>query len=374
MKFDFDGVNLLKIFKKALLSLSLAIYLLGLSSTGVFAVIMSYEINDIGLKIDIPNEYKIILRDTPSDDSVFSEIGLSYDTVKESFHSSNLYLQGYSSEKTKIISVTMTVDDSSKEIVSYGRLDQTQLDTILQGFSSSEMYKSYKVEEIGGKKLIYLEFERKTNGVEVYGVQGNIVENGMNYNIILQKTGSPLSSQEKSEFNSVISSVEIREPDTGTFTGNMILILLIVFLVAIVVILFAAILKGKSKKEYDGSSNSRKLPSYIDGQEADDLMVVRAKPVEKHDYVTKSIDEAISNEKNEAKENDAEGKKEEYLDKFFDNKGENIVPERKEKKKNFFEKRQEKKLAEKREKSLEAFKNAEEYNVFDDQQKGDDEN
>ena len=41
---------------------------------------------------------------------------------------------------------------------------------------------------------------------------------------------------------------------------------------------------------------------------------------------------------------------------------------------NFFEKRQEKKQAEKREKSLEAFKNAEEYNVFDDQQKGDDEN
>ena len=268
----------------------------------------------------------------------------------------------------------MTVDDSSKEIVSYSRLDQAQLDTILQGFSSSEMYKNSKVEEIGDKKLIYLEFERRANDVEIYGVQGNIVENGMNYNIILQKTGSPLTSDEKSEFTSVIKSVEIREPDTGAFTGNMILTLLIVFLGAVVVILFVVILKGKSRKAYDGSSNSRKLPSYIDGQEADDLMVVRAKPVEKHDYVTKSIDEAISNEKNEAKENDAEGKKEEYLDKFFDNKGENIVPERKEKKKNFLEKRQEKKQAEKREKSLEAFKNAKEYNVFDDQEKGDDKN
>lgn len=374
MKFDVNEVNLLKIIKKTIISLSLAIYLLMLSATGVFAVLMSYEINDIGLKIDIPNEYKIILRDTPSDDTVFSEMGLSYDTVKENFQSSNLYLQGYSSDKTKIISVTMTVDDSSKEIVSYSRLDQAQLDTILQGFSSSEMYKNSKVEEIGDKKLIYLEFERRANDVEIYGVQGNIVENGMNYNIILQKTGSPLTSDEKSEFTSVIKSVEIREPDTGAFTGNMILTLLIVFLGAVVVILFVVILKGKSRKAYDGSSNSRKLPSYIDGQEADDLMVVRAKPVEKHDYVTKSIDEAISNEKNEAKENDAEGKKEEYLDKFFDNKGENIVPERKEKKKNFLEKRQEKKQAEKREKSLEAFKNAKEYNVFDDQEKGDDKN
>src|SRR5699024_8271519 len=118
-------------------------------------------------------------------------MGLSYDTVKENFQSSNLYLQGYSSDKTKIISVTMTVDDSSKEIVSYSRLDQAQLDTILQGFSSSEMYKNSKVEEIGDKKLIYLEFERRANDVEIYGVQGNIVENGMNYNIILQKTGSP---------------------------------------------------------------------------------------------------------------------------------------------------------------------------------------
>ncbi len=374
MKFDVNEVNLLKIIKKTIISLSLAIYLLMLSATGVFAVLMSYEINDIGLKIDIPNEYKIILRDTPPDDTVFSEMGLSYDTVKENFQSSNLYLQGYSSDKTKIISVTMTVDDSSKEIVSYSRLDQAQLDTILQGFSSSEMYKNSKVEEIGDKKLIYLEFERRANDVEIYGVQGNIVENGMNYNIILQKTGSPLTSDEKSEFTSVIKSVEIREPDTGAFTGNMILTLLIVFLGAVVVILFVVILKGKSRKAYDGSSNSRKLPSYIDGQEADDLMVVRAKPVEKHDYVTKSIDEAISNEKNEAKENDAEGKKEEYLDKFFDNKGENIVPERKEKKKNFLEKRQEKKQAEKREKSLEAFKNAKEYNVFDDQEKGDDKN
>lgn len=374
MKFDVNEVNLLKIIKKTIISLSLAIYLLMLSATGVFAVLMSYEINDIGLKIDIPNEYKIILRDTPPDDTVFSEMGLSYDTVKENFQSSNLYLQGYSSDKTKIISVTMTVDDSSKEIVSYSRLDQAQLDTILQGFSSSEMYKNSKVEEIGDKKLIYLEFERRANDVEIYGVQGNIVENGMNYNIILQKTGSPLTSDEKSEFTSVIKSVEIREPDTGAFTGNMILTLLIVFLGAVVVILFVVILKGKSRKAYDGSSNSRKLPSYIDGQEADDLMVVRAKPVEKHDYVTKSIDEAISNEKNEAKENDAEGKKEEYLDKFFDNKGENIVPERKEKKKNFIEKRQEKKQAEKREKSLEAFKNAKEYNVFDDQEKGDDKN
>lgn len=372
----------MKKLSKTLVSLMVAAVLITLSAISGFAVLMSYEINNIGLKIDIPNEYRIIMRDTPSDDPVFKQVGLDYNSVMSSLETSNVYLQGYSADNTKIIAVTMSIDDSSKEIVSYKNLEQSQLETIRQGFMVSDMYTDSDILENGEIKMIYLEFQSNANDVDIYGVQGNVVENGMNYNIVLQKTGSALTQSEKNEFTSIINSVEIREPDTGVFTGNIILTLLIVFLCAVVVILFVVIIKGRKKSSEEiSSSNSRKLPSYIDGQEADDLMVVRAKHVEKHDYVTKSIDEAISDDKSKqenksVKESESkieEGKKEEYLDKFFDNKGENNVPERKEKKKNFFEKRQEKKQAEKREKSLEAFKNAEEYNVFDDQQKGDDE-
>lgn len=366
---------------KALLSVILAAVLTVLSAASAFAVLMSYEINSIGLKLDIPNDYGIVMRDTPADDPVFSNIGLDYKSVMSGLENSNVYLQGYSDNNTKIIAVTMTIDDSSKEIVSYGNLDESQLETISQGFMVSDMYKDSELIDIGEIKMIYLEFESSANGVDVYGIQGNVVENGMNYNIVLQKTGSPLTQSEKNEFSSIINSVEIREPDTGVFTGNIILALLIVFLCAVVTVLFVVILRGRKKNVSEvTASSSRKLPSYIDGQEADDLMVVRAKHAEKHDYVTKSIDEAISENKTKPEnKNNKEAKpetekKEEYLDKFFDNRGENNVPERKEKKKNFFEKRQEKKQAEKREKSLEAFKNAEEYNVFDDQQKGDDEN
>lgn len=373
----------MKKLSKAFVSLFIAALLLVISAVSGFAVLMSYEINSIGLKIDIPNEYRIIMRDTPSDDPVFEQVGLDYDSVMTNLGKSNVYLQGYNSDNTKIIAVTMNIDESSKEIVSYNNLDESQLETIQQGFMASEMYKDSKVTELGQLKMISLEFQSTASGVDVYGIQGNVVENGMNYNIVIQKTGSALTQTERNEFDSILNSVEIREPDTGVFTGNMILTLLIAFLCAVVVILFVIILKNRRKNNLEiTASSSRKLPSYIDGQEADDLMVVRAKHAEKHDYVTKSIDEAISEEKNKKenkkdKETDSkaeEGKKEEYLDKFFDNKGENNVPEPKEKKKNFFEKRQEKKQAEKREKSLEAFKNAEEYNVFDDQQKGDDEN
>lgn len=369
----------MKKLSKAFVSLFIAALLVVISAVSGFAVLMSYEINSIGLKIDIPNEYRIIMRDTPSDDPVFEQVGLDYDSVMTNLGKSNVYLQGYNSDNTKIIAVTMNIDESSKEIVSYNNLDESQLETIQQGFMASEMYKDSKVTELGQLKMISLEFQSTASGVDVYGIQGNVVENGMNYNIVIQKTGSALTQTERNEFDSILKSVEIREPDTGVFTGNMILTLLIAFLCAVVVILFVIILKNRRKNNLEiTASSSRKLPSYIDGQEADDLMVVRAKHAEKHDYVTKSIDEAISEEKNKKdKETDSkveEGKKEEYLDKFFDNKGENNVPEPKEKKKNFFEKRQEKKQAEKREKSLEAFKNAEEYNVFDDQQKGDDEN
>lgn len=373
----------MKKLSKTFISLFIAMVLIGLSAVSGYAVLMSYEINSIGLKIDIPNEYRIIMRDTPSNDPVFEQVGLDYDSVMTNLGKSNVYLQGYNGDNTKIIAVTMIIDESSKEIVSYRNLNQSQLETIQQGFLDSEMYQKAEILDAGVIKMISLEFKSTASGVDVYGIQGNVVENGMNYNIVLQKTGSELTQNEKNEFKSIINSVEIREPDTGVFTGNMILTLLIVFLCAVIVILFVVILKNRIKSNSEvTSSSSRKLPSYIDGQEADDLMVVRAKHAEKHDYVTKSIDEAISEEKNK-KENKKdtktdskveEGKKEEYLDKFFDNKGENNVPEPKEKKKNFFEKRQEKKQAEKREKSLEAFKNAEEYNVFDDQQKGDDEN
>lgn len=351
-----------------------------LSAVSCFAVLMSYEINDIGLKIDIPNDYSIILRDTPADDPAFSKIGLSHDSVIAEMEKSGVYLQGYSSDNTKIIAVTMAIDESSREIVSYGQLDSTQLAAIQQGFLSSDMYKDALILDSGSLKMIYLEFESVSAGVEIYGVQGNVVENGMNYNIVLQKTGTALTTGEKDEFKSIIESIEIREPDTGAFTGNIILILLLVFLFVLIVVLFIVILKGKNKKGKEvTASSSRKLPSYIDGQEADDLMVVRARPVEKHEYVAKSIDEAISGEKPSPKGKKPEpsvkdGKEKEiYLDKFFDNTGEGSVPERKEKKKSVFQKRQEKKLAEKREKSLEAFKNAEEYNVFDDKdnQKGD---
>lgn len=357
---------------KPLLSLAAAVILIAASLSSVFAVLMSYEINEIGLKIDIPNDYRIVMRDTPPDDPIFSQTGVQYDSYISSMETSNVYLLGYNSDNTKIISVTMSVDESSKEIVSYRDLEQSQLETISKNFLNSDMYTDSKLKSLGELKIIWLEFESTSGEIDVYGIQGNVVENGMNYNILVQKTGGPLTQSERNEFESIINSVEIREPDTGTVTGNIILALLIVFLCAVAVVVFAALLKSRKKKNPETTaSKSKKLPSYIDGQEADDLMVVRAKPVEKHDYVTKSIDEAISSDKSKNSEAESTGKKEEYLDKFFDNRGENNVPERKEKKKNFFEKRQEKKQAEKREKSLEAFKNAEEYNVFDDQQKGD---
>lgn len=366
----------MKKIAKSLLNCAAIGLLAVLSAVSCFAVLMSYEINDIGLKIDIPNDYRIIMRDTPADDPVFSQIGLSHDSVIEELKKSGVYLQGYSSDNEKIIAVTMGIDESSKEIVSYGQLDTAQLGAIQQGFLASDMYKDAQLLDIGSTKIIYLEFESEGAGVKIYGVQGNVVENGMNYNIVLQKTGSALTTGEKDEFKSIIDSIEIREPDTGTFTGNIILILLLVFIVILLFILFIIILKSKKKRSEEvTASSSRKLPSYIDGQEADDLMVVRAKPVEKHDYVAKSIDEAISDGKTVKKRKNISGaeEKEGYLDKFFDNTGAGNVPEKKEKKKSLFEKHQEKKQAEKREKSLEAFKNAEEYNVFEDEdnQKGD---
>lgn len=369
-------VTVLKKSAKLFSVFAAAVSMLVVSCSLCFAVLMSYEINDIGLKIDIPNDYMIIMRDTPADDPVFSQVGLSHDSIIGELERSGVYLQGYSSDKTKIIAVTMAIDESSKEIVSYEQLDSSQLSAIQQSFLTLDMYKDSLILDNGITKIIYLEFESESSGVKVYGVQGNVVENGMNYNIVLQKTGNALTTAEKDEFKSIINSIEIREPDTGTFTGNMILTLLVIFLLVLVLILFVVILKSKKKHSDEiTASSSRRLPSYIDGQEADDLMVVRAKPAEKHDYVAKSIDEVI-NEESPAKKSKSSAHKEEkeaYLDKFFDNTGAGNVPERKEKKKGFLEKRQEKKHAEKREKSLEAFKNAEEYNVFEDKdnQKGD---
>ena len=123
-----------KSLKKASAALLCAVIAL-MSAVTVFAAGQTYHIHEISdMAITLPEDFTAVTRDSDANDKYFSLFGIDYNTNKQNFENSNIYLQGMNSSSDLVLTVTMTETEDSKNLGNYNQLEADKLSEIARNF------------------------------------------------------------------------------------------------------------------------------------------------------------------------------------------------------------------------------------------------
>ena len=156
-----------------------------LPGTLAFAAFNTYKLKQLELEVDIPPEYSVITRDTPSTDSVFANLGTTKSALMNQFEKNSIYLNAISNTYNEEIVVTM----EENIIDNFSSFSDTMLESIAS--SLVEEYSdfgaeitSYNIYKHSQAKFIKLYF--KIQSESVFGIQYYTVYGGKAINITLR--------------------------------------------------------------------------------------------------------------------------------------------------------------------------------------------
>lgn len=195
----------------------------------------TYRFDSLGMSIKFPKSDHVITLDTPRGDEVFSAVGLDYDETMTAFKAADIYLRAYDADKTYQISMTVTKDENTASVNNYADLTTADRKSILDTILADESVSS--AVEVKRNSNIFFDSERQTTvGDEtIYLNLSNTVINGMQIDLMLQKSDEPITADEAKALSSAASSLtfdKIRR-NTGPVFDWWRLLLWVVILAAI---------------------------------------------------------------------------------------------------------------------------------------------
>ena len=195
----------------------------------------TYRFDSLGMSIKFPKSDYVITLDTPRGDEVFSAVNLDYDETMTAFKAADIYLRAYNEDMTYQISMTVTKDENTASVNSYSDLTSAERKSILDTLLADESVSS--AVEVKRNNNIFLDSERQTTiGDEtVYINLSNTIINGMQIDLMLQKTGEPITADEAKALSNAAGSLtfdKIRR-NTGPVFDWWRLLLWVVVLAAI---------------------------------------------------------------------------------------------------------------------------------------------
>lgn len=191
---------------KKLVCLLLTALLLAAACPFAFADTTVY-VEEIGLSVAFPDVYDVITRDTPADDPIFSQVGLSKDTLMGTFETGNIYANGVNlSDGSEILVIASenpieNLSSMSDAVVS------VFADGIMQQFEEMEIEaEPYSIETVNGVKYIVIPFYEGVNGS--HGVEYCTIIDHMIYGFALHNYRTAVTADEEEELSAVVSSAE----------------------------------------------------------------------------------------------------------------------------------------------------------------------
>ena len=192
-----------------------------------------YVVSEMGISLDIPDEYIVFTRDMDKSDAALSDYGISKDELMEQFTAGNIYLNAVLPDGNEEIVVTMEENIISE----FNGLGETSLlmlaSTLKDGYeeygisvSSYDIYHHPQLEFI----RIYFNTTDKT----AYGLQYYTIYGGQAMNFTMRSYDGPISGSQERTIQNVVDSVDLHfyvptktpvaetpafvhtDPDTGT--------------------------------------------------------------------------------------------------------------------------------------------------------------
>jgi hypothetical protein len=233
----------------------------------------TYTLDDLYMKIDIPDDLVTITRDLTEDDQNLQKIGLTSEEVEEYCKEKNIYLDAMSVDTSSgaaqvsyEYAVIMQKNDESQNLFNLGLYDESDIpkDEICEGFKEGirqydATFLDYSVLSEKQTKFINFGYSYAAGGSTLYGRLGVTVYNGMCIYVYLLSYNSPISSELTQEQNDIINSIyftQTLDAPSGTYAAQALakekfesIGLPILLGAASVVVLVVVIVVSKKKKK-----------------------------------------------------------------------------------------------------------------------------
>ena len=175
--------------------------------TMVSAASNTYDLDELELKVTIPNDYSVITRDTPASDPIFSDLGTTKSAIVSQFETNNIYLNAISNTYNEEIVVT----NMKNSLSNFSLLS----DTVLNTFASTmaNQYKDYGIDvskheiyQHSQAKFIKVYFTDTANSV--HGLQYYTIYDGKAMNFTMRSYEGSLSSRQETTIKTIVDSIK----------------------------------------------------------------------------------------------------------------------------------------------------------------------
>lgn len=194
--------------KRLLMVLLTLCLFFSLFSPAAFAAGNIYKLDELGMSIELPQDYVVFTRDIKSNDPNLSAYGLTRDELYSLMVDGCIYLNAWDKDLNYEIVVTMT--DSPVEDFNLFS------DTALTDMASSlkEEYQNYGITYIKSElyqhsqaKFVKIYISQQSNGSTVYGLEYSTVYNSQAINITLQSYSGKINSDKEAILKKIVDSV-----------------------------------------------------------------------------------------------------------------------------------------------------------------------
>ena len=179
-----------------------------LLSPAAFAAGNSYKLDELGMSIELPQDYVVFTRDIKSNDPNLSAYGLTRDALYSLMVDGCIYLNAWDKDLNYEIIVTMT-DSPLEDFNLYSDTTLTDLAS-----SAEEEYRNYGITYIKSElyqhsqaKFIKIYISQQSNGSTVYGLEYSTVYNRQAINITLQSYSGKINSDKEAILKKIVDSV-----------------------------------------------------------------------------------------------------------------------------------------------------------------------
>lgn len=185
-----------------------------LLATSALAAPATIELNDLNLKLTIPDGWYGVTRQTPVTDPIFSKIGYDGSAFLNYMNQNDIYLDAVKLSPLSEIVVTKVESDDLKSVYDLNTLsDAKRTDLAKQLMNSKQAkdagltYTNYSLYSHKQAKFIVMDVQQTIGGVPTYGRQYCTVVNGFMVNITMHSYGTVMTTSEQTLLHSVVESV-----------------------------------------------------------------------------------------------------------------------------------------------------------------------
>ena len=192
-----------------------------------------YEVSEMGISLEIPDEYIVFTRDMDKNDPAFADFGVSKETLMDQFDTGHIYLNAVLPSGNEEIVVTMEENIISE----FNGLGETSLlmlaSTLKDGYEeygiSVSSYDIYHHPQLEFIRIYFNTTDKTTYGLQYYTIYG-----GQAMNFTMRSYDGPISGSQERTIQNVVDSVDLHfyvptktpaaetpafvhtDPDTGT--------------------------------------------------------------------------------------------------------------------------------------------------------------